>query len=336
MRLDGAHAQVQLPGDLGVGVAERDQAQHRDLALGQVVGRPGRLRRLGGEPRPEPRVEVGVALGGEPHGLEQLVVGRLLEDEAERAVAQRLAGERRVVLHGEHDDRGLRRGRAQLGDRVEAGAARHVEVEHQHARPVRLRHPDGGRDVAGLGHDLQAGLRVEQQPQPAAHDRVVVGDHHRRRLAHRRQLAARRDAPHREIPPSRTAGNHGGGLRRPAVGARPPPGDPRGMPTFFAHETWFTDGSFPLDWGFAGERLTLAFLAIAVVLTLAVRRSPGCGRAPTCRSSARWRRGCRSRSGSTSPCRCSACSRWASTSRPRWTSSRTWPGSRWARRWRWS
>ncbi len=43
------------------------------------------------------------------------------------------------------------------------------------------------------------------------------------------------------------------------------------MAPLFAHETWFTDGAFPLDWGFAGERLTLAFLAIAVALTLAVR-----------------------------------------------------------------
>ena len=33
MRLDGAHRQEQLLGDLGVGVSERDQPQHLDLAL---------------------------------------------------------------------------------------------------------------------------------------------------------------------------------------------------------------------------------------------------------------------------------------------------------------
>ena len=44
---------VELVGDLGVGVAERDQAQHLDLALGEVVGRAARLGRGGGEPRAE-------------------------------------------------------------------------------------------------------------------------------------------------------------------------------------------------------------------------------------------------------------------------------------------
>lgn len=38
-----------------------------------------------------------------------------------------------------------------------------------------------------------------------------------------------------------------------------------------AHETWFTDGRFPLDWGFAGQTLTLALLAGALLVTLAVR-----------------------------------------------------------------
>ncbi len=43
------------------------------------------------------------------------------------------------------------------------------------------------------------------------------------------------------------------------------------MPVVFAHETWFTEGRFPLDWGFAAETLTLAFLAGAVAVTVAVR-----------------------------------------------------------------
>ena len=37
-------------------------------------------------------------------------------------------------------------------------------------------------DVAGLGHDLEVLLAVEQQPQAAAHDRVVVGEHDPDRL----------------------------------------------------------------------------------------------------------------------------------------------------------
>jgi uncharacterized membrane protein YphA (DoxX/SURF4 family) len=38
-----------------------------------------------------------------------------------------------------------------------------------------------------------------------------------------------------------------------------------------AHETWFDPGVHPTDWGFAGETLTLALLAAAVGVTLAVR-----------------------------------------------------------------
>jgi uncharacterized membrane protein YphA (DoxX/SURF4 family) len=39
----------------------------------------------------------------------------------------------------------------------------------------------------------------------------------------------------------------------------------------FAHETWFTRGHFPLDWGFTFETLTLALLAAAIAITLATR-----------------------------------------------------------------
>jgi hypothetical protein len=47
----------------------------------------------------------------------------------------------------------------------------------------------------------------------------------------------------------------------------------------FAHERWFEHGQFPADWEFAGEPLTLALLAAAVLVTAAVRllarRFPG-------------------------------------------------------------
>jgi hypothetical protein len=39
----------------------------------------------------------------------------------------------------------------------------------------------------------------------------------------------------------------------------------------FAHETWFDHGSYLTDWGFAAEKLTLAFLVAAVLATVAVR-----------------------------------------------------------------
>ena len=39
----------------------------------------------------------------------------------------------------------------------------------------------------------------------------------------------------------------------------------------FAHETWFDHGVYPTDWSFAAEKLTLALLAAAVLVTVAVR-----------------------------------------------------------------
>ena len=38
-----------------------------------------------------------------------------------------------------------------------------------------------------------------------------------------------------------------------------------------AHETWFENGRFPADWGFAGESTTILLLLAAVVLTLVMR-----------------------------------------------------------------
>jgi hypothetical protein len=45
-------------------------------------------------------------------------------------------------------------------------------------------HPDGIGHVAGLCHHMEAVGRVEQEPQAAADDGVVVGDHDRGRVTH--------------------------------------------------------------------------------------------------------------------------------------------------------
>jgi len=52
----------------------------------------------------------------------------------------------------------------------------HIEIEHQHGRVVTAYVATGIVDVAGLGDDLKTGLGVQQQLQPAAHDRVVIGE----------------------------------------------------------------------------------------------------------------------------------------------------------------
>ena len=38
-----------------------------------------------------------------------------------------------------------------------------------------------------------------------------------------------------------------------------------------AHETWFDDGAYPTDWGFAGETETLLLLLAAVAVTIGIR-----------------------------------------------------------------
>ena len=57
MRLDRANADHELLGDLGVGVAERDQPQDLELANAEVVRWAGRLGR---EPRAQVRLEIGL------------------------------------------------------------------------------------------------------------------------------------------------------------------------------------------------------------------------------------------------------------------------------------
>ena len=109
-------------------------------------------------------------------GLDELGVGGLLQDVAERARAERAAGVLRVLLHREDDGLGLRGAlgdtRQRLQRRLLAG---HVEVEHEH---VGLWPEDGSQrpvDVRRLGDDLEAGVLVQQQPQARSDDRVIVG-----------------------------------------------------------------------------------------------------------------------------------------------------------------
>ena len=84
---------------------ERDQPQHLDLALGEVVGRT--RRGLGGDPSTQARVEVALACGRVANRSDELLVSGLLEHVAERPRAERLAREGRLLLHRQHDYLGL-------------------------------------------------------------------------------------------------------------------------------------------------------------------------------------------------------------------------------------
>ena len=97
MGLHRAHRQVQLLRDLSVGVPERDQAQNIDLALGEVVGSTrGGLR---GQARTQAGIEVLLAARCPTDGLDELLIGRLLEYVSDRARRQRLPREGGFLLH---------------------------------------------------------------------------------------------------------------------------------------------------------------------------------------------------------------------------------------------
>ena len=111
--------------------------------------------------------------------LDELGIRGLLEHVAEGARLECLAGERGVVLHREHHDGGLLH---ELGDRGQAGRARHVEVEHEHVGAVGRDHALRRVDLAGLGDHREAILGLEQQLEPGAYDRMVVREYEADRL----------------------------------------------------------------------------------------------------------------------------------------------------------
>src|SRR5687768_10615531 len=164
VRLDGADAQEELLRDLAVGVPERDQAQHLDLAVAQLRERSHRAVRRGRHARAEVRVEPGTAARGGADGLHELGPRRVLKDVASRAGLKRLAGKRGIVLHRQDHHRGIRGRLGNLRDRLQARAARHVEIEHQYVGLVAERVALRLVDVAGLRHDLDAGFGLEQHP----------------------------------------------------------------------------------------------------------------------------------------------------------------------------
>ena len=168
----------ELLADLGVGVAERDQPQDLDLALGEVVRRPGSGRRRGGDPRAEPRVEVGRPPAARADGLDELGVRGLLEHVAAApacSASRANAGSSCIVST---TTRVSGDGSRNIGDRVEARRARHVEVEHEHVGPVRAHLARSASATspasATTSKPSSASSSIRRPPRTT---RVVVGDH---------------------------------------------------------------------------------------------------------------------------------------------------------------
>ena len=97
---------------------------------------------------------------------------------------------------------------------LQAGHPRHRYVEDREVERRRAHGLDRLDPVAGLGHDTQVGLGVENETQAATHDRMVVGEQHARRMRRhgRRARAAvrtRRAAAGIRLDVERRADQHG-------------------------------------------------------------------------------------------------------------------------------
>ena len=180
VRLGRPHRDVEHLRDLLIRVTEREQAQDLPLAVRERI-RLGKLRRLG-VGRHQPRTEFGVHVPAAARDLanrrHDLGVRCLLQDVAAGARRKGLADIARLVLHREDEHLSIRVLVLELRERLQAGLVRHDDVEQDH---VGLQGPgleDGVAGIAGLAHRLEVVRRLEQQPQAAAHHRVVVDDEH--------------------------------------------------------------------------------------------------------------------------------------------------------------
>src|SRR5436305_1587713 len=159
-------------------MAEGEQAQHLALAVRERI-RLRLLRRLdvgGHQPRAELGIDVAAAARDLANRGHDLVVGRLLEDVAAGARRERLAHVARFVLHGEDEHLRVWVLVLELGKGFQAGLLGHDEVEQDYVGVQRPRLEDGIAGVARLADRLQALLRLEQKPQAATDDGVVVDD----------------------------------------------------------------------------------------------------------------------------------------------------------------
>jgi hypothetical protein len=183
MSLDRLDAQEQPVGDLLVREAFGQQSQHLLLAGGQRLDRdrqvapvaPGEVigdQRLGGGRGEERLAEHHLA-----DRLDQVDVGRALEDVAGRAGLQRPEQVLRVVVHRQHQHLDLGRQPVDRARRVDAVHAGHRDVEQRDLGPQGEDALDALGAVAGLADHLEPRLGGQQRAQPAAQDRVVVADH---------------------------------------------------------------------------------------------------------------------------------------------------------------
>ena len=119
----------------------------------------------------------GLPDGDGADGRKQILVGRVLQQVGAGAGRERADDVRLVGMHAEDDD--ARRPIELLRPRGDLDAVqfRHADVENEQIGPMLLAEPHRLETVGGFGDHREAGL-LEQAPQSAAHDAVVVSQQH--------------------------------------------------------------------------------------------------------------------------------------------------------------
>ena len=107
--------------------------------------------------------------------VDQLLAGRLLQQERRGAGPQRLRRPLGIVVHRQHDDLAVDALGFQPGQHVEPAQARHRQVGDDHVRPQPPRRLDELLAVAHRADDVEVVL-LEQADEAFLDDRVVVGD----------------------------------------------------------------------------------------------------------------------------------------------------------------
>ena len=85
----------------------------------------------------------------------------------------------RVVVHPDHDERGVRRNPSQARERIQPGIAEHGMLDDDDGRRQPLEQPDQVREIGGRGQRHDPGLARQQLPDRGAHTLVACGDEDR-------------------------------------------------------------------------------------------------------------------------------------------------------------
>src|SRR5215216_580785 len=181
MALDGLLRDVQQRPDLVVRVGLGDElddlllARREHLVVDGLAG-AGALEILAHQRPDGARIQKRLTAHRGAAGLDQITVDGALEHIARGAHPDSLEQVLLVVVHREHQHAHLGPAVRDLARRLQAGLARHRDVEDHEVDIFGERPVHRLLTVRRLCDDLQIGLGVEHRPESLEHDRVVVGD----------------------------------------------------------------------------------------------------------------------------------------------------------------